>query len=382
MKAANKFLPLYVYVTLLGLALFSFLGLDYIAWKKGEESVIFPAFYHEKKPLVKGENLIHTVEQAVREADIHEQNISKYTDKYGICHIMVNLDREKYGFLEKILEKNFGKVKASIQKKQEKKEQGIEYVLWEVSQREEIPLSLLFSIEPEKELKEFARPPVIKKTAALIIDDMGYSLESIKDICSMKREITVAILPFSPHARETAEIARQNGLEVILHLPLEAVNNAYENKHTLGLINMEMNPEEVLTILNNNLSQVPFISGVNTHMGSKVTKDKKLMGIILENIREKQLYFIDSRTTSQSIAYDMAQKLNIPSACRHIFLDSKTDPEYIKDQFVKFLKRAHKNGTAVGICHPFPETLQVLKENIHLADEFNVSLVPASRVVR
>ncbi|HZX11618.1 MAG TPA: divergent polysaccharide deacetylase family protein, partial [Acidobacteriota bacterium] len=113
-----------------------------------------------------------------------------------------------------------------------------------------------------------------------------------------------------------------------------------------------------------------------------VTKDKMLMGIILESIKESHLYFIDSRTTPYSVAYDIAQKMKIPSAYRHIFLDSKTEPEYIKNQLIKLFKTAEKNGKAVGICHPFPETLQVLKENIHQADKYNVNLVFASQIVQ
>lgn len=379
MRDTHKFLT--VYLVLCCLALTSFLGLDYIAWKKQEKSFVFSFFSKKKKISENQKNLIHIVDQMLVSTQIPEKGINKYTDKQGICHIMVSLDREKYSLLEKNLEESFFKINATIQKKRERQEKEKKYLLWEVKKKGEIPLFLLFSIEPEKEKKpELFYAP--KNSAALIIDDMGYSMDNIKDLCSMKKDLTIAVLPYSPYAEETANLAHHNGLEVILHLPLESMNNIYDNEHTLGLINSRMDQKEILEVLNANLKMVPFISGVNTHMGSKVTKDKMLMGIILESIKESPLYFIDSRTTPYSVAYDTAQKMKIPSAYRHIFLDSKTEPEYIKNQLIKLFKTAEKNGKAVGICHPFPETLQVLKENIHQADKYNVSLVFASQIVQ
>ncbi|MFO7979367.1 MAG: divergent polysaccharide deacetylase family protein [Candidatus Aminicenantes bacterium] len=378
MRDTHKFLT--VYLVLCCLALTSFLGLDYIAWKKQEKSFVFSFFSKKKKISETQKNLIHIVDQMLVSTQIPEKGINKYTDKQGICHIMVSLDREKYSLLEKNLEESFFNINATIQKKREQQKKEKKYLLWEVKKKGEIPLFLLFSIEPEKEKKpELFYAP--KNSAALIIDDMGYSMDNIKDLCSMKKALTIAVLPYSPYAEETANLAHHNGLEVILHLPLESMNNIYDNEHTLGLINSRMDQKEILEVLNANLKMVPFISGVNTHMGSKVTKDKMIMGIILENIKESHLYFIDSRTTPYSVAYDIAQKMKIPSAYRHIFLDSETEPEYIKNQLIKLFKTAEKNGKAVGICHPFPETLQVLKENIHQADRYNVSLVFASQIV-
>lgn len=378
MRGTHKLLT--VYLVLCCLALTSFLGLDYIAWKKQEKSFVFSFFSKKKKISETQKNLIHIVDQMLVSTQIPEKGINKYTDKQGICHIMVSLDREKYSLLEKNLEESFFNINATIQKKREQQKKEKKYLLWEVKKKGEIPLFLLFSIEPEKEKKpELFYAP--KNSAALIIDDMGYSMYNIKDLCSMKKALTIAVLPYSPYAEETANLAHHNGLEVILHLPLESMNNIYDNEHTLGLINSRMDQKEILEVLNANLKMVPFISGVNTHMGSKVTKDKMIMGIILENIKESRLYFIDSRTTPYSVAYDIAQKMKIPSAYRHIFLDSETEPEYIKNQLIKLFKTAEKNGKAVGICHPFPETLQVLKENIHQADRYNVNLVFASQIV-
>ncbi|MBD3413556.1 MAG: hypothetical protein GF421_03875 [Candidatus Aminicenantes bacterium] len=379
MRASNRLLTLYV--MFIGLALISFLGLDFIAWKGGETSVVFSMFSHQDQIPEAQENIIHRVHQALLSTDIKDQDLSQYTDKNGICHIMVRLSRKDYSFLEKTLEESLSSINASVRKKQETQKEHTEYFLWEVVKKGETPVSLLFSIDLKKESTQPVQVPVYENTAAIIIDDMGYSVNSIHDICSLNTQFTVAVLPFSPLAQETATIARQNGLEVILHLPLESINNIYDNTHTLGIINTDMDPNKILETLNINLNKVPYISGINTHMGSKVTKDKALMGIILEHLIDKNLYFIDSRTTAHSVAYDMAQNLSIPSAYRHVFLDSQTEPEYIKNQLIKLFQTAQKNGQAVGIGHPFPETLQVLKQNMHLADKFKISLVPASKIV-
>ena len=343
---------------------------------------MFSLFAKKKKAPENQKNLIHIIDRMLVSAQIPEKGINKYTDKQGMYHIMVSLDKEKYNLIEKKLEENFFNINATIQKKREQKKKEKKYLLWEVKKKGEIPLFLLFSIEREKEEKKPTTLMTAKNRAALIIDDMGYSMNDIKDLCSLKKDLTIAILPYSPYAEETADLAHQNGLEVILHLPLESMNNIYDNEHTLGLINSRMDQREISAVLKTNLKMVPFISGVNTHMGSKVTKDAVLMEIILENIKDSPLYFIDSRTTAKSVAYDMAQKMKIPSAYRHIFLDSKTDSEYIKNQLIKLFKTAQKRGKAVGICHPFPETLKVLKENIHQAQKYNVNLVFASQIVQ
>ncbi|MFW6123759.1 MAG: divergent polysaccharide deacetylase family protein [Acidobacteriota bacterium] len=379
MKNTHKFLN--VYVVLIVLALASFIGLDYISWKKEEKSIVFPVFPQKHKIPGKQKNLIHIVDHVFVSTQIPEKDTNKYTDKQGGCHIMVILDRDKYRLLEKNLEESFFNINATIQKKREPKKKDKKRLLWEVKKKGEIPLFLLFSIEQEKERKKTEQLYEPKNKAALIIDDMGYSMDNIIDLCSMKKDLTIAVLPYSPYAEETAKLAHHNGLEVILHLPLESMNNIYDNEHTLGLINSGMDQKEISEILKTNLRLVPFISGVNTHMGSKVTQDNILMEIILENIKGSHLYFIDSRTTPHSVAYDTAQKFKIPSAYRHIFLDNKTEPEYIKNQLIKLFKTAEKNGKALGICHPFPETMQVLKKNIHQAEKHNVELVFASQIV-
>jgi polysaccharide deacetylase 2 family uncharacterized protein YibQ len=107
-----------------------------------------------------------------------------------------------------------------------------------------------------------------------------------------------------------------------------------------------------------------------------------MMYIILQRLKERNLFFVDSRTTANTVAYDIARRLNIPAAERHVFLDVELDENYIKEKLIELFRLAQRNGMAVGICHPLPETLKVLKENFHRVDEYGIEPVFVSKVVR
>ncbi|NOR11843.1 MAG: hypothetical protein GQ545_01165 [Candidatus Aminicenantes bacterium] len=383
-------------IFLICLALLSTLGLDYIKWKRGEDSYIFSALKRKKEVVAKTEKLekVEGVEKAEDKADISQallktvsdtgildESVNQYTDDEGVYHLLVDLPIKKYSqlessFIDTFLVHNFQIIEKEEQQTDEKK-----YYLWQAQDLKERKLTVLFSCE--KEGVKIARKPPLRPAAnkvALIVDDMGYSLEAINELCSMGLPLTVAIIPYSPLASEIATISRQHDLEVILHLPLEAINN--EGNHSKGMITAEMSEEEVIAIVEKNLDQVPYIRGVNNHMGSKITADSQLMNIILKRLKDRDLFFIDSRTTSNSVAYTIAQSLNIPSAYRHIFLDGELNESYIKGQLIELFRRAQKNGFALGICHPTKETLKVLKESFHLVDEYGLQPVLASQIVR
>lgn len=236
----------------------------------------------------------------------------------------------------------------------------------------------------EPPLKE-APPKAMKQVSgevALIIDDMGNSLEALREILSLKEPITVSVLPYSPHAQETARVAHENGLEVLLHLPLESLNNHDVSTDTEGMIMTTMSPEEIVESFETSLARVPFAVGVNNHMGSKFTEDAPLMRTLLAPFKDKGLFFVDSRTTAQTVAYDEALEMGIPALKRDVFLDADADRSRIKSRLIELFKLAQKKGKAVGICHPFPETLQVLKSSFRLFEKYNLEAVSVSRLAR
>ncbi len=220
-----------------------------------------------------------------------------------------------------------------------------------------------------------------KNKVALLVDDMGYSLKTLRELAALKLSLTIAILPYSPWAKETAQMAQQYNMEVILHLPLESVNDFNANAATEGLIHSGMSEKDVLEILEANLTQVPFIRGVNNHMGSKITAERETMSLILARLKKDNLYFIDSVTSGSSIAFKLAREMSVASAYRHVFLDSETEEGYILKQLIQLLRQAQSRGMAVGICHPYAPTLKVLSENLELFEEYNCEVVFASQIV-
>jgi len=254
---------------------------------------------------------------------------------------------------------------------------------------EAAPAATVPKAEPAPVRKEAAAteaPPQAKKRVrgevALIVVDMGNSLEALNDILSLKEPITVSVLPYSQYAQETARLAHESNLEVLLHLPLESLNNHDAATDTDGMIMAAMSPGEIVQAFEASLARVPFADGVNNHMGSKFTADAPLMRTLLAPLKDKGLLFVDSRTTAQTVAYDEALRMGIPAVERNVFLDADPDRSRIRDRLIELFKAAQKKGKAVGICHPFPETLQVLKSSFRLLEKYNLEAVPVSRLVQ
>jgi polysaccharide deacetylase 2 family uncharacterized protein YibQ len=215
---------------------------------------------------------------------------------------------------------------------------------------------------------------------ALIIDDMGNSLEVLGELLNLREPITIAVLPYSNHAEETARIAHDNSLEVILHLPLESLNNHDASSDSEGIILADMSPEEIVRSFEDSLARVPYADGVNNHMGSRFTADRSLMRTLLAPIKERGLFFVDSRTTAHTVAYAEALRMGVPAVERNVFLDADADRSRIKSRIVELFKLAQKKGRAVGIGHPYPETLEALKTDFRLFENYGLEVVRVSEL--
>jgi polysaccharide deacetylase 2 family uncharacterized protein YibQ len=377
--------PWFIYAIFCLLAVSSILGLDYFNWKKGEKSYLFSLFREprEERVIEAFPSASAIVLDHLSIQGIPNSAISRFKDKSDQDHLKVDISLAEFRIFESQLKQDLENARASILRKEEQEDEKKKYFLWEVSDFQGKGLTILFSCDkapPEIAKKVPSLEP--KPQVALIMDDMGYSLDAIYDLLSIQKPITVAILPYSPLGRETAQLAHQNGFEILLHLPLESINYEGENNSIQGLIHSNMSVQQVIEILDQDLEQVPYISGVNNHMGSKITPNDSMMHTILQRLKERNLFFVDSRTTGDTVAYDIARRLNIPAAERHVFLDVELDEDYIKNKLIELFTLAQRNGMAVGICHPLPETLKVLKENFHLVDEYGIEPVFVSKVVR
>jgi len=216
---------------------------------------------------------------------------------------------------------------------------------------------------------------------ALIVDDMGDSPEFLDELIALGEPLTISVLPYSAYPDQTARTAHAGGLEVLLHLPLESLNNHGAMTAAEGLIPAVAEPREIVSSFEASLSRVPFAVGVNNHMGSRFTADESLMRPLLEAIRDRGLFFVDSRTTAQTVAYREALSLGVAAAERNVFLDADEDRSLIRSRLLELFQKARRDGRAVGICHPFPETLAVLKSTFRLLESYNLQAVPVSHLV-
>lgn len=381
-KRINPY-PRRLYLIFLLMAAISMGGLDYISLRKGGSSFFFSALRPSPKRTVLLRPLDVMARSLLTKHHVPESAIESQPGDSGIPQVVIRVPLDSYAILASELEKDLFDSGADVSKEERESETGITYS-WRLKKKGEGELSLLFMCpypKPvEKEVSAVPQPP--KSKVAIIIDDMGFSLEALDLLGDLNFPLTVAILPLSPYARETATVAHQKGLEVMLHLPCESLNHQEENDGNSTYIRSEMEEEELKALTEDFLARVPFIKGVNNHMGSKITQEPSTMRPILEIIASRQLYFVDSRTTANSIAFDLSKSMGIPSAFRHVFLDASVGVDNSKQKLIELLKLARKIGSAVGIGHPFPETLLALKESRHLFREFEAEPVFASQVVR
>jgi hypothetical protein len=199
---------------------------------------------------------------------------------------------------------------------------------------------------------------------ALVIDDLGYMQpELVTRLCSLPVAFTVAVLPYQEHTRESAEIAHRLGKEVMLHLPMEPVGYPGPGRDPgPNAILFNLPEPEVRRRVRMALDEIPHRVGVNNHMGSRITPDRTRMGWVLQEIKARKFFFVDSRTERDSVAYDVAEKLGVPAVERRVFLDDDKAFPAMEKQWNRALQLAEKDGSVLIIGHIYPETVEALEK--------------------
>lgn len=215
---------------------------------------------------------------------------------------------------------------------------------------------------------------------AFIIDDLGYETEVAKGIMELEFPVALSILPFLRYSEFIAEEGRKNNQEIMLHLPMEPSNSSANPGP--GAIKSFMSEEEIRQAVRDCILNFPNIIGANNHMGSKITEDRRIMEIVLDEIREYNLFFIDSMTTKNSIAYEVAREMGIKTAVRSVFLDNENDMEYIKGQMLEVQETALREGEVIAIGHSRINTFYVLKRMIPELIKAGIEIVPVSELVK
>ncbi len=225
------------------------------------------------------------------------------------------------------------------------------------------------------------RPKVAQALArvAIIVDDGGYGGEPTDIVLGLDPALTLAILPNTPHATKLAGEAQRRGFEVMLHMPME--NTSPTLVHP-GQLDGGMDSAELRRLTESALAQVPGAVGINNHGGSKFTANAKALGRFMEGIKDSHLFFVDSRTTRESVAFEVARQFGIPTVARTLFLDHDNDPAAIRAQFQQLMDEARKQGSAIGICHFRPNTAEFLRENLPRLAAEGIELVHVSKLVR
>ena len=202
----------------------------------------------------------------------------------------------------------------------------------------------------------------------------------IRSFLKLGVDITVSVIPGQPQSASIAQQVSQLGAEVILHLPMEPLSASYKDDGYIILA--DMNQDAVIGVLNRGLEDVPGIVGVNNHMGSRVTSNRRTMTWIMQELHTRGLYFLDSRTFARSVAYQVAREMGLPTGKRDVFLDTDRSREAIKKQVWELVKKSRQNSFAIGIGHCHQETLDVLREEIPKIQEKGYRFVTLSKVIR
>ncbi|HBL29923.1 MAG TPA: divergent polysaccharide deacetylase family protein [Acidobacteria bacterium] len=210
---------------------------------------------------------------------------------------------------------------------------------------------------------------------ALVIDDLGERPEDLVPLFALGQPLTYAVLPFEKHTRDVVAELRRRRVEMLLHLPMQPLNGEDPGP---GALRVDMDAATLRKRTEAALAAVPGAQGVNNHMGSRMSEDETALTPVLQVIGEHGLFFLDSRTSGQSVAYRTARSLGLPAAERHVFLDRDPSAEAVRAQFRRLLDLSRSRGAAVAIGHPLPETLQVLTEEVPKAAAAGFVFVPVS----
>jgi polysaccharide deacetylase 2 family uncharacterized protein YibQ len=215
---------------------------------------------------------------------------------------------------------------------------------------------------------------------AIIIDDLGYNLESGQRALQLPGPVAYAILPETPRGPALANEANQQGKEILLHLPLQALSADLPDER--GGLNLDMSRAALVQTFASSFKSVPHAIGVNNHRGSLLTMHPGHMSWLMQEIKSQgSLFFVDSFTTERSIALALARESGVPAVRRDVFLDPDKQPDTVVREFERLKRLARKRGMAVGIGHPYPATLDLLRRELPTLEQEGIELISISHYV-
>ena len=222
------------------------------------------------------------------------------------------------------------------------------------------------------------QPPMAR--VAIVIDDMGWDLPMAQALLALDAPLSFAIMPQSPYQSATAEAVQRHGRDILLHLPMEPHGYPKVNPGPHALLS-DMSSLELTAQLQVALQALPMAVGVNNHMGSRLTENSQIMRVVMRELQQRDLFFLDSRTSSHSQAYQVAREMGVRTGQRQVFLDHDVQPAQISHRLHQLINLARKHGRAIGIGHPYTETLHALQQLLPELHAAGIEIVPVSHLI-
>lgn len=215
---------------------------------------------------------------------------------------------------------------------------------------------------------------------AIVIDDFGYNKEPIAAFAAIDRPLTFAVLPYQPFSNEAATRGLSSGHQVILHLPMEPLAQGEQSEKITIMV--QLSDEEIRDITKKAVQAIPGLIGVNNHQGSKATADRRVMKVVLTELKENSLFFLDSRTNSQSIGVEAARQMGVRTGANELFLDNKDDVSAVKAQLRTAQEMAIKHGMVTVIGHARMNTARAVSEMVSELESNGIQLIFVSQIVK
>jgi len=228
------------------------------------------------------------------------------------------------------------------------------------------------TVEEEKSMPQ-------KKLIAIVIDDMGINKKRTAEINSIKAPLTASFLTYGTQLAEQVKASKDNGHEIILHIPMEPYSAANTAPDQLLV---KMGNRQIAARFEEMLQKIDGIKGGNNHMGSKFTENREKLGVIMKILKEKNLFFLDSKTSVKAIGCEVAAEYEIDCANRDVFLDNENNFEYVTGQLKRTERIADNKGYAIAIGHPKSETVKALQNWLKNLDESKYEVVTVGELFK
>ena len=357
--------------------------------RKGQQSKNIPTLAYEEESSNGFSELVNEVElaiyQSLRELGVHASQVQFRTVLHKAqrnrqwdfteLEVMVSQDLS-LSRIDEVFARNLGRLSGQVTfKSSKRRDQNLEL---QIKVGDTITHRLALLLTPKQRTAK--APPTTIPKVAIVIDDVGYDGKLARKFLEIEGELSFSVLPRSTFSKSISRRIHEAGRDLLLHLPMEPKGYPEVNPG-VGALLTEMTEVELVQTLRKNLDSLPYAKGVNNHMGSKFCEYEKKLLPVMKELKSRGLFFLDSRTTSGTRAYAVAQELNVPAAERNVFLDNIQNPQAIRSQLNRLVQMARLKGMAIGIAHPHEATLSVLRVEIPDLPDRGVELVPVSQLL-